>query len=423
MTRRLTLGHPIALLVLTLLVAAVFGAVHEAALAKDEPQKAPVPIIASFLVQENSTQAWQTIADHPQGADIAFAVTGTLLQDLTDLETLPYRLLVRIPDGLDYLDGTARVVLKHEGGGQKDVTSALQVRYDEASRELSAGSDDLTESIPYIVASDELVLYYQTRINDATKMGLQEGNVSWARLEYAYDETTVKVPQTVAMLPVARLVAEVVSPITTLQKSVEMSTTVHTYAIRIKKLAEDTGEPMKGVSFVLRNGEGLWYVSGDDWSDDREKATVVTTDADGMASFPYVDSGHHELVEVEAPQGYEVADVIDIDIRGDASGGRSATYLDATSFVGVEISAEAQTGIVDIIIRDRPLEKEIDIPLPLTRTADESATPAPLFAISVLALLCAVAARRVGQSRNTYVRFAGLGSAGTREGTKKDACH
>ncbi len=70
---------------------------------------------------------------------------------------------------------------------------------------------------------------------------------------------------------------------------------------------------LSGAKFVLRNAENNYYSYNEEtkavtWVENQEGATVVTTDENGKAEFRDIADGTYQLIETEAPTGYNLLD-------------------------------------------------------------------------------------------------------------------
>lgn len=92
--------------------------------------------------------------------------------------------------------------------------------------------------------------------------------------------------------------------------SKHVSTEVLTTDIVITKVDKNNAETkLPDAQFVLKNSDGAFYKVTEgvvSWVADQKDASVVTTNAEGIAKFEDIANGTYYLVETEAPTGYNL---------------------------------------------------------------------------------------------------------------------
>lgn len=122
--------------------------------------------------------------------------------------------------------------------------------------------------------------------------------------------------------------------VTSVPKEVE----VYTAKIVIDKYdATDSNAKLADAKFVLKNEDGKYYKLTNNkvsWVETASNATEVTTDENGAAAFIGLEDGQYELIEVEAPKGYNLLEKgIKITIDGSNATRTNLTSLTYTSKV------------------------------------------------------------------------------------------
>lgn len=341
-----------------LIALAVPGA--QALAADGGAQKTPVPVVASYAVEEDSTGDWLQVADYARGQDIPFAAVGTLPDDIDRLDSYGYWLVAEPDEGLAYVAGSARLALVHEDGSVQDVTAKLEVRQEGAA--VRAGAQDIVSALGELSPLDRIELSYTARFTDKVSYGFAEGNHSFAHVEYGQaaagpDVGTASALRTQAVddedagAGAAAAGATATADASALERSAQIRATVYTYRIDLLKTAQADKSPLAGARFALRDSAGAWYAADGGWTTSRDGALVVTTGKDGRASFAGVDSESYEVVEVEAPAGYDAIGLVDVAIATDVPEGGAAN-LTAQSKAAESIAADAATGIVSVTVAD-----------------------------------------------------------------------
>lgn len=132
----------------------------------------------------------------------------------------------------------------------------------------------------------------------------------------------------------------------------EPETITYVYMITINKVDADNNTPLAGAEFILRKGnetDGYKYLkytaatetalADVEWVDDIKDATVYTTDANGSAIISGIAEGTYELVEIKAPEGYNLLSApVTVTVPTPAEEGQEQNHNN------VEITVENSTG-------------------------------------------------------------------------------
>lgn len=174
-----------------------------------------------------------------------------------------------------------------------------------------------------ISAYSSLKITYEAMLNEAANIGT-DGNTNNAYLDYnnnPYVENS--------------------------WKSDDDTATVYTYGMEVKKVDEDTEEPLSGAIFYLLKGEEAVEFIEEDGTyrvakSDENGVTTVEVDEDGVLLLSGLDAGTYKLVEHYAPEGYvKLQNPIEIVIADDD--------LDGKVEVGDE---EMEDGIMPITVKN-----------------------------------------------------------------------
>lgn len=126
----------------------------------------------------------------------------------------------------------------------------------------------------------------------------------------------------------------------TLNEGPEDIASVYTYTLAITEVDAD-GAPIEGMELKLQRKA--------DNSDNYEDIATLTTDANGLVTFPDLESGAYKLIETAVPTGYAKHDDINFTINGTINDAGVLTALESN--IGsqpdvVSSSADYTTGII-----------------------------------------------------------------------------
>lgn len=252
-------------------------------------EKASVPI-ASFAVQEDSTQTWQKVADSNRGQDLPYRVEGTLPTNFDAFSSYHYRFEMRIPEQLELPlakdnDLSKLVTLTVDGEAAEIDGTEVQASFDGSV--LCVDIPNLRDEYwlaQGVDSTSTIVVEYRAHLNGKASVGMP-GATTEAVLVYTAD-------------PVAL----------TESTTTSMAVTVFTYQLELLKADSQSGTLIPGASFSLRanetdgNAEKLYV------QEDGSLGTLIhtfTTDDHGKVAIAGLDEGSYTLEEVAAPNGYQ----------------------------------------------------------------------------------------------------------------------
>lgn len=247
-------------------------------------------------VQEDSSGAWSTVADANVGQDIRYRLSGTLPKNFGAFATYHYQftdtlsagLTIDLPAGKSLadvikvaIDGAAvKVDQKNLSASFKD--NVLVVEF----ADLKAS----TWSSLHITNKSLITVEYPARLVPGCAVG-KSGNANHVTLTYSND-------------PV-RQGDGVTSPTPDVR--------LYSYALKLTKIDEQTGEPLSGAQFTMRvddknsdSASSGAFVQKD--GSLGAKPHTFTTDSKGSFGVSGIDEGTYVISEIAAPQGYEKLD-------------------------------------------------------------------------------------------------------------------
>ncbi len=136
---------------------------------------------------------------------------------------------------------------------------------------------------------------------------------------------------------------------------------VYTAALQIVKFdGNNKCIKLEGARFVLKNSDGKYYSFADatadspesvKWVDSQEDATVVTTGTDGKAFFRGIESGSYDLVEIEAPKGYNILNnPLTVTINHEKQSEKVYQLAEVENNKGPHIPETGDTGVVMLYV-------------------------------------------------------------------------
>ena len=249
------------------------------------------------------------------GQTVTYTVSGKV-PDTTGFETYTYTVKDTLSAGLTFNESVANLTVAIDG----TVIDNPSVVYADNGFELSINMKNYQDKI-----GADVVITYSAVVNEDAVNGA-EGNPNSATLTYSNDPK------------------DSTSTSTTPPEIVK----VYTAGIEVFKYAQEGDEkkPLENAQFILMDNNGLYYkftpatgTSSElvEWVTEKDNATVMTTDANGNVLFKGLESGAYKIVEIKAPDGYNLlTEPVEVSINH--------TSQNATTYQALEI--ENKTGSV-----------------------------------------------------------------------------
>ena len=150
---------------------------------------------------------------------------------------------------------------------------------------------------------------------------------------------------------------------------------VFTYELDVTKVdGADTTKTLAGAEFVLQNADGAYVIVDEDgivtgWDASIDKASTLTSDANGLFKVIGLDDGTYTLTETKAPDGYNLlADSITIEVKATTANGHSYANVpsDALTALKIKVDSTEAAGDVDTGIVNTAVRNNVGATLPET---------------------------------------------------------
>ncbi|MFP5522238.1 SpaH/EbpB family LPXTG-anchored major pilin [Peptococcus simiae] len=226
------------------------------------------------------------------GDPITYTLTGQV-PDTTGYSQYTYKITDTLGDGLTFLDVDQVVVKVDETPITEYVTKTIEGQTLTVDFDMLKLQDKVGKTVE---------VTYKAKLNENAVIG-KGGNDNKVSLEYSNDPKDSK----------------------KIEKTPDKKVPVYTATLTINKYdGKDKTKATKlaDAKFVLKNKEGKFYKYNEatkavSWVTDKETPTVVNTTLQGKAQFKGLASGDYQLIETEAPKGYNLL-TKPVDVKVDA---------------------------------------------------------------------------------------------------------
>lgn len=306
-------------------------------------KKYSVPTVDKSV--KDTDDKWGEAADWCIGSDVPFQLVGTLPENYDDYETYKYVFHDTPCSALQY-NGDVKVYVLNDST-RTELTTGFTVTPTTAATTgggtLTITFDDLKKAAG-VTSTSKIVVEYTAKLLANAEIGLP-GNSNKVSLEYASNPNFVGTG----------------TPPPT-NKTPEDEVLVFTYELDINKVdGANKNKHLANAEFKLENAAGKWATVDADgkvtgWVEDKDKGTVLKTDASGLAKIIGLDAGTYKLYETKAPSGYnQLKDPITIVITATLDKRENNPALTALTIkVGnaAEQNGELSTGTVSTIVEN-----------------------------------------------------------------------
>lgn len=280
---------------------------------------------------------YNDVADYNIGDEISFKLIGSV-PDMSRYETYKYIFHDTLSAGLTLNADSIKVYVADDAKGtnKQEITASAKVAVNGQS--FTVAFDDL-KTVPGVAEGKYIIVEYTATLNTDAQIGLP-GNGNEAYLEYSNnpdqsgkgeDHPTGETPKD-----------EVI---------------VFTYELDTTKVDGESKDPLDGAEFVLyrQNDDVTEYVIVDEngkvagWTTDKDAASVLKSDENGLFKVIGLDDGTYFLEEVKAPTGYnKLENPIEIVIKAETNNGQTWDGVPADALVKLDVTADGKAGTGDV---------------------------------------------------------------------------
>lgn len=287
-------------------------------------EKTSIPTIEK-TVKEDSTGEYGDDADHTLGQEVEYRLVGTVSANFASFETYQYNFHDTFGAGLD-------MVYKTVGEGEdakqvpdvtvtvdgKDITDKFTIAF--ADQVLTIDCANLV-GIEGITAGSKIQVDYKAIQNGTT--AAEAGIENEAYIEYTHAPGSTETSKT------------------TTDKAKDYS-----YALKMVKTDNVTGEALKGAEFTVQAKGGKYIGVVDGKLREVDTAYTFTTGDDGLLTLDGLDAGTYIITETKAPESYDkLAAPFEVTINADDRTAVTKDLAEGTDTLVQAVAGDA-TGVL-----------------------------------------------------------------------------
>ena len=367
--------------------------------------KAATPKVAKHVL-EDSTDAWQKVADATVADDLYWRLSATVPAGLTAYDTYAVQFVDTMSAGLDLskvatsmrvyaapgTDGGFDAIECEDGNanstpakGWTDITSQCKVSIEGDAFTVRTG--DLVAALggaDTFTAGARVVAVYNAPLNSACNHGIAKGNPNEVYLRY---------PRS----PLADQSGDA-----GFTRTPSDDACAYTWGLSLIKRSSSDDKPLAGAKLRIIDDRGRILTTDGSWSTDVD--ACVTTGADGHVELTGVDAGVYTVEEIAAPKGYTAFEgkrTVTVTAEGldvkQVAAAKPKVTVSAESPLRVD-TADAGTGSIGLSVLNTPNKEASRGFMPSTGDGT-LVLVAALAAIGVAAIVVALVIKRGGGRR------------------------